>query len=116
MRTIIEPSFHANIWIAGDLNDCRRLCKKFCAQGLCVTVTQTEFIYTGGAETGMLVRLLNYPRFPATAESILTRAKDLAIELMAGLYQTSALVEMPAETFWLTTRETGTACAMGKVE
>ena len=45
--------------------------------GLCVTITPTEFWYVNGNEPGIIVGLINYPRFPTTPQ----RIKDMAIEL-----------------------------------
>lgn len=45
--------------------------------GLCVTVTETTFVYKGGWERGAIVGLINYPRFPKEESEI----KELAIEL-----------------------------------
>lgn len=50
------PSFAVSIFIAGDPPDARRACRRYCNDvGLCVTVTETEFVYSGGAETGALL-------------------------------------------------------------
>ena len=72
-----SDSFYANIWIAGSAADAERLCRDYCNRvGLCVTVTPTVFIYTGGAQSGVLVRLFNYPKFPAERDSIRDKARD----------------------------------------
>lgn len=98
-------SYYCNIWIAGDYDDARRVCKAFCAsEGACVTVTKTSFVYTGGEEFGVCVRLVNYPRFPAADAAIWEKAWRLAELLRDGLYQESVLIEAPDQTVWVTSR------------
>lgn len=97
----IEPSFYANIWIAGDHAQAVQSCRDYCMDvPLCVTVTPTTFVYVGGAEAGACVRLLNYPRFPSTPDRIRDTAKHLAGYLRRALCQHSYTVEFPDSTCW----------------
>lgn len=105
----IEPTFTVTIYIAGDLATARQVCREFCQSGLCVTIEPTEFIYTGGAETGVRVGLLNYPRFPATPSQLLVTASQLAHLLRDRLCQHSFLIVTPEETFWDSTRDSSPA-------
>lgn len=100
-----EPTFWAEIAIAGDYDDARRICRQFCERGLCVTVTPTTYIYTGGEQAGVLVRLINYPRFPADPPEIEMRALELGDELREGLCQDSFAVVTPERTYWRSRRE-----------
>ena len=68
------------------------------ATGLCVTITPTEFIYTKGSEPGVIVGLINYPRFPSSANSIRTKATEIAEGLMALLKQQRVTVVYPDQT------------------
>lgn len=52
------------IWIGGDYDTAKAACRRFTMRGLCVAISQTDFIYTMGAESGVCVTLINYPRFP----------------------------------------------------
>ena len=96
------------IYIAGDYDQARNACKHFCnvmcmdtfSCGLCVTVTQTSFIYTGGEEYGIRVGLVNYPRFPVSEEKLLSIAHQLADYLRSMLYQKSYLIITPADVIW----------------
>lgn len=97
-------SFFANIWIAGSYADAVRACREFCARGACVTVTPTAYVYTGGAEDGVLVRLINYPRFPKSPAEIKELALALGEHLKAALFQGSYSIEFPDVTYWYTTR------------
>ena len=90
--------------MAGDINNAKHICSKYCMSGFCVTVTKTEFIYTGGRERGFIVGILNYPRFPSTPCALLKKAEALAFILIKELYQHSALIETPLETIWISSR------------
>lgn len=70
-----------------------------------MTIEPTLFIYTGGEESGFVVGILNYPRFPATPESINATARELALGLLDATCQDSALIVTPETTTWLTKRE-----------
>ncbi len=71
------------------------------AVGLCVTLTPTEFIYTKGAEPGVIVGLINYPRFPSTPEQIQQQAKELAHKLLRAFGQQRATIVFPDVTITL---------------
>lgn len=95
------PTYTIDIFIAGDAADARRICRERCMSlGLCVTVTPTEFIYTGGQESGVRVGLVNYPRFPSTPEKLWETATWLAEALRIGLHQWSYLLVAPDRTVW----------------
>lgn len=111
-----EPTFTATIYIAGDLATARQVCRAFCSIGLCVTVEATEFIYTGGAETGVRIGLLNYPRFPTEPADILGKARALADFLRERLCQHSWLIVTPTETIWNSTRDLASHPAPSEVE
>lgn len=105
MKEVEVPSYPVQIFIAGDLSDAKRICRQHCFDvGLCVTVTETAFIYTGGEERGVCVGLINYPRFPITPADNFARAVALANALIVGLSQWSATVQAPDKTIWLTRR------------
>ena len=58
------------------------ICQEYCDNiGLCVTVTPTHFIYTGGREDGCFIGLINYPRFPSSPEEIFDTTFNLATVL-----------------------------------
>ena len=48
---------------------------------LCVTVTETKFIYVNGNEPGLIIGLINYPRFPSDFLTLKDRALDLGEKL-----------------------------------
>jgi hypothetical protein len=76
-------AYKAEIYVAGDIETCKRVCRQECfRKGLCVTVEPVTYVFTGGAEEGVRVGLIQYPPFPASEESILERAVALG-ELLA---------------------------------
>jgi ferredoxin len=92
-------SYPVNIFIAGDVNYAKNICQKYCIEvGLCVTVTPTDYIYSGGRESGMVIGLINYPRFPAEKEDIFRKAEGLGLLLVEKLGQWSFTIESPTET------------------
>lgn len=99
------PTYTIDLFIAGDVADARRICREQCkAIGLCVTVTETDFIYTGGAEAGVRVGLVNYPRFPCSPDELWLKAWQVAEALKRGLCQWSYLLVAPDKTRWYSDR------------
>ena len=80
----------------------KEICQDYCDEvGLCVTITDTEFIYTGGSERGCVVGLINYPRFPSTPEKILEHAFVLAESLMKQYRQHKVSIICPDKTYMI---------------
>ena len=104
--TITEaPTHWARIYMAGNLADAERVCREHCLEvGLCVTLTPTQYIYTGGQEAGFVVGLMNYPRFPSAPEEIDAQAAALGMRLMVALCQLSFSVDSPSGTSWFSRR------------
>lgn len=69
--------------------------------GLCVTVTDTTFVYGDGSEPGLAVGVINYPRFPASPEAIEGKAMVLAEILMRSCRQWRVSVVFPDHTVML---------------
>lgn len=101
MKTLSCPSCPVSIFIAGDYYRAKQICQKFCDHaGLCVTVTSTSYIYTDGEQMGVIVGLINYPRFPAEPADIAIKAVRLAGLLREGLGQQSYSIQYPDATVW----------------
>jgi hypothetical protein len=66
--------------------------------GLCVTVTPTNFVYKNGREPGVIVGLINYPRFPSEPSEIIDHAIALGDILKEGLEQYRVSVVLPELT------------------
>ena len=101
------PTFRFDIFIAGDIQQAKQVCREWCMEiGACVTVEPIDYIYTGGEEAGVRVGFINYPRFPATKDEIYRKACDLADLLMRRLCQHSYSIVGPDETVWFSRRPT----------
>jgi hypothetical protein len=99
-------TWYAAIWIGGNHADAIRACREWCRSvPLCVTVTPTSYVYTGGVEEGVCVRLINYPRFPASVTDLEIKAERLAEFLMVYLCQDSYSIEYQQETVWVSHRD-----------
>lgn len=96
-----EKTYWAKIYLSGSIELIKNACREYCLQvGLCVTVTPTLFIYTGGEEYGVEIGLINYPRFPDTKEGILKKAIELAEKCRDASFQWSYLVMTPEGIIW----------------
>lgn len=95
------PSHSVKIWMAGNVADAERVCRHFCYEvSLCVTVTPTNYIYAGGEQSGFIVGLINYPRFPTDKANIDGTADLLAHMLAEELCQRSWTIETPTHTYY----------------
>lgn len=107
MTTKFAPTHEVKIYTTGSLQRIQEICREYCYfVGLCVTVTPTLFIYTGGEESGVEIGLRNYPRFPSTEEELRGVAERLANKLLHNLHQHSILItDSKGDTVWYTLRE-----------
>lgn len=98
-------SYKISIYIAGDYNKALAGCREYCdAVGFCVTVTPTEYVYTDGSEKGVIVGLINYPRFPSGPLTLLLHAREIGDLLLDRLDQQSYSIETPETTHWYSRR------------
>ena len=94
------------IYLSGPIDIIEQECRKYALEvGLCVTVDQTKFIYTGGEEFGACVGLINYPRFPSTRVALDEKAHDLAMRILKATAQNSVLIMNPESTRWFSIRK-----------
>jgi len=102
----VSSTFEVKIYIAGSYSKAVEICAQYCnSVGLCVTVTPTEYVYTYGRESGVIIGLMNYPRFPTTLEELEKIACKLAEwHLIPGLAQGSFSVVTPSRTIWWSKR------------
>lgn len=98
------PSYSVDIFIGGDRPAAVQACREYCMKGLCVSVTEADFVYTGGLESGVRVGLINYPRFPKPPEEIEDEAFGLARFLIERLFQQSCTVVTPKRTVFFSRR------------
>lgn len=93
------------IYIAGDKNLARQVLQEYVMKGMCVSISDEEYIYTMGNETGIVVNLINYPRFPKSKQELLTEAYQLAEHLIEKLYQGSCtVVDYSGESYFISRR------------
>lgn len=105
MIRIEAPSYPVSIFIAGDVWQAETSCLDYCdAVGFCVTVTETGYCYKGGEEAGVIVGLINYPRFPKEPAEIWAHAEMLAAKLRVDLKQDSYTIQAPDKTVWFSHR------------
>jgi hypothetical protein len=88
------------------------MCKGYCDEvGLCVTITDTTFIYKDGNEPGAIIGLMNYPRFPEEKglrmedTKIRKHSMKLAEYLMVAMNQYRVSIMYPDETVMLENEE-----------
>lgn len=99
-------TFWVKIYIAGDIHVAKQVCREECfREGLCVTIEPCDYIYTGGAEGGYVVGLINYPRFPSSEECLIERAKKLAMLLVDRGFQHSCTIMNPHKTEFYSRRK-----------
>ena len=85
--------------MAGDYDTAKAYLRKYVNQRrFCVTISRTDFIYPGGLEEGIKVRLVNYPRFPSSRDAIDDKTYELAKGLMEELGQLTSLLISPEFT------------------
>lgn len=105
VKTVSDEFGFADIYIAGDYALCKNICADFCLDGFCVNISECEYIYTGGAERGVKVGLLNYARFPCGQGDLTRIAHQLAEKLVIGMHQSSASVVSPLGSTMLSRRD-----------
>lgn len=98
-------TYTAQIYMAGDIQQAKHVCREFCQTGLCVTIEPLDYIYTGGEESGFRVGLINYPRFPVSNGEIRNIAERLALTLRSRLFQHSYTIVFSDTTIWNSSRK-----------
>lgn len=89
----------AKTFIAADFDHAKQVLRRFCFDvSYCVTVDQTTYIYKGGEEKGIVVGLINCPRFPDEPGAIDNTAGIIADILMKQCGQKSYTIMTPEKT------------------
>ena len=105
MRKTNARSCQISLYIAGDYETAKDIAQSFCDEvGFCVTVTPTCYVYKGGREEGVIIGIINYPRFPKYSHELFDIAESLGVRLLAGLNQQSYTIEGPNQTYWYSER------------
>jgi len=69
------------------------------------SVTPTTYIYKNGNEPGVVVGIINYPRFPSEAAALKAKALEVAALLLKLYRQMKVSVVFPDETVMLESEE-----------
>jgi len=94
------------IYIAGDKSLAKQFLQEYVMRGACVSISDEEYIYTMGHETGLVVNMINYPRFPKEPAALLTQALELGRLLIEELYQGSCtVVDYNGDSYFISRRE-----------
>lgn len=107
----VVDTFTANIYVGlrhgysgnlSSINEVREWVQKYCNKvKLGATLTPTEFIYVDGREPGVIIGLINYPRFPSTKHQIWVHAQAIAKGLMELCHQERISIVFSDETIML---------------
>lgn len=94
------------IYIAGDINLARQVLQEYVMRGACVSISAEEYIYTMGNESGLVVNIINYPRFQQTERALLQQTQELAELLLDRLFQGSCtVVDYNGDTYFYSRRK-----------
>ena len=93
MRQATVEARKVEIYIAGSIDAIQAACAEYCKRGFCVTVTPTTYVFTGGAETGAIIGLINYARFPINQQALWDCAVELGMLILERAEQQSFTVQ-----------------------
>lgn len=111
----IENTFMANIYVGfregyGDIlhtyDEAEQILQEYCNTiSYCVTITKTKFIYKNGDEDGVIIGLINYPRFPSSRKEITSKAKEIAYRFLEKFAQNRISVVCSDQTYLIDANE-----------
>jgi hypothetical protein len=88
--------------IEHDLSEVENICQQYCNKiGYAVTVQPTKFVYKNGNESGCVIGLINYPRFPSTEEEIIRKAFEIGREVAIATKQLRFSIVCSDKTYML---------------
>jgi hypothetical protein len=106
-----ETSFNIQIWlglrevytdVVHSIDEVYDICQKLCnARKACFTITPTRFIYVDGWEDGVVIGLINYPRFPKEKQRLIYDSWEIAGELQEHFKQIRVSITTPEKTYTL---------------
>jgi len=95
----LKVRYSKEVWPLSRVYD---LCEEFVNEHpWCVTVTPTAYIYTNGHEPGVVIGIIQYPRFPDSVKNLEEKTLKLAEILMVELCQLKVSVVFPDRTVML---------------
>jgi hypothetical protein len=98
-------TFNAKIFIAGPIETAKQILREEMFKGGCVNICPTHYIYRGGEESGYVVELINYPRFPKEIDELKTDTISLANQLLVKTFQGSYTIQFTDETYFFSRRD-----------
>lgn len=98
-------TFWAKIYIAGPKHKAEDVCRQWAERGACVNVYETNYIYKYGEQTGVVVEIINYPRFPKTPSEITLLALELGFKLLDAMNQGSFTLQTTENTKYYDRRD-----------
>lgn len=102
----IGKTYTLRLYMAGIYEDARRILAQYCAKnGDCFAITPTDYVYSGGIESGFVVTLISYPRFPRSPDELGAVMNEVANLLMEELGQGSYTIEAPEGTKFISRRK-----------
>lgn len=104
MRSKTVTPSKIEIFIAGEFPDIFAACQEYCESGFCVTVTPTTYVFKGGYESGAVIGLINYARFPTDEHSLWLRAERLANMILERAGQQSYTIQSASRSTLYTNR------------
>ena len=117
MKRVEVTSYPVSIWIAGDhAAAIEHMERHVQDHPFCVTITPTTYVHTSATDPGIVVGLINYPRFPAEPEAIWAKAEQIAAFLCEKLGQQSYTIQAPDKTVWFSHRPVDTAPAPDRLQ
>jgi len=98
-------TFEVKIYLAGPIEVAKQICREqFYKEGWCCTINPTDYIYTGGEESGYVIGFINYARFPLDVcdfRLFSDRCLKFAELLMKETFQKSCSVVTSEHTYFL---------------
>lgn len=100
------PSYPISIFMGGQGKAAALWARGYCDDvGFCVTVTETRYVYKGGFTFGVIIGLINYPRFPLTSDELWAHAEAIGNLLCRKLQQESFTIQAPDRTRFYSDRD-----------
>lgn len=94
-----------HVYLAGDFAEIRGAVRAFCSnEGACFSISPANYVYSGGEESGAVVTLISYARFPKSPKDLHDKITRLAHHLLEACHQSSLSLVTPEGSYWLTRR------------
>lgn len=92
----VESNFgFCDVYIACSKDEAISFMRRFCESGFCVNISECEYVYKYGMESGVRIGLINYPRFPLDQDELCRHAELIGIGLSESTSQGSFTIVSP---------------------